>query len=144
MDLKLIYNPFLVQTEVFLNETEQIKKGNKLECFLDSRIQDWDYDDLVQKLFEEFNEREINLTFKGREMDFEDFQLGFETAKNSNNIKFNFAFEQGSKNKDIINRLKKLFQKIEEGPFEELKTEEIKRIFERSLNSEFPISVLAT
>lgn len=144
MDLKLIYNPYTVQTEVFVNGDIKIKKGNKLESFLNSRIQDWDYSNLIQNLFEEFNEGAINIKFKGREMDYEDFELGFENAENPNNIKFTLNFEQGANNKDIINKLKELFKKIEEGPFDELKTPEIKKVFEKSLDSEFPISVLAT
>ena len=144
MDLKLIYNPYTVQTEVFVNGDNKIKKGNKLESFLNSRIQDWDYSNLIQNLFEEFNEGAINIKFKGREMDYEDFELGFENAENPNNIKFTLNFEQGANNKDIINKLKELFKKIEEGPFDELKTPEIKKVFEKSLDSEFPISVLAT
>lgn len=148
MDLKFIYNPYIVETKIDFDEEIELKKGNTLENFFDSflnaRIQDWNYNDLLKKIFEEFNEEELKLTFKGRDMDYDDFKLGFENALNPDNIKITFDFERGTDNKEIINKLKALFKKIQEGPFEELKTQEIKRIFEKSLNSEFPISVLAT
>ena len=77
----LQYNPFTIETVIKI-EGEMISKDGVLYSYRGKRLQEW-LDDLFPELVEECND-DIQLTFKGTELDYEDVFLARQDYINSN------------------------------------------------------------
>lgn len=134
------YNPYQVKTEILIDDNEP-KKNSKLH-FGDRRLQEW-VDDLPDILFEECSTRQFEITFYGTIPDYEDIVSMAEEAKNKNiDIQVEHIPAKEVKDKEIA--IQEIFQKIQEGPFEELKKPDVIRAFELANSSDFEVNVVAT
>jgi predicted GTPase len=111
------YNPYKVETEIRI-EGKEPKPNSKFHIG-NQRLQEW-IDDLPKMLLEECNTRDVELVFYGTTPDYEDVLAIAEEA------------------------IQEVFNKIQNGPFEELKKPNITRAFELAKSSEFEVDVVAT
>ena len=145
------YNPYKVKTEILINESEEIKKNSKLNVN-GKRLQEW-IDDLPFILYDEFNETQFEVTFCGTDADFDDLlsiaNLASENGinlDNGENVLMNIMCVHIPV-KGIVDKekaIKDLFEEIQKGPIEELKTERVNEAFLKASNKDFPVNVIAT
>ncbi|MEW4309215.1 dynamin family protein [Rossellomorea marisflavi] len=137
MKVTVKYNPYKVETQIWVNGEEFMAK-TKLEAYKHERLQVW-VEDVFEMLIEELNDDRIEIDFIGTKLDFEDMEdikQGYPTIKLEH-----IAVEEV---KDKFSQLSELVQMMKLGPFEKLRDERIERNFQKALNSEFEIAVIAT
>lgn len=143
LDVIIKYNPYKVISTITVNG-ETPKANCKIKQFLNQRFQMW-VDRIPALLSEEYNDDELDLTFYGTELDYQDL-LSALKAEEKNNIDFNFtakkmpAKEFGDKEKDI----RELFARVQELPFEELQSPAVANAFELAFNELLEVNVVAT
>ena len=103
---------------------------------------------MFPELVEECND-DIQLTFKGTELDYEDVFLARQDYINSNRdnkVQIDLCPLSFAKcAEERLDELIKLFSEMQtECPFPDLRTEELRRQFQRAIESEFEVSVIAT
>ncbi len=137
INLRIEYNPYLIQTDFVINN----KKPNSesfLNDFKDKKLQMW-IGKLYESLKKENSFKELRIIFKGRKMDFQDIENAFVNIAN-----VSLEHIPIMESEERIKKLKKLFEKIQKGPYKELKSDKIKECFEKTFSSEFEIGVVAT
>lgn len=135
------YNPYKVETEIKI-EGKEPKPNSKFHIG-NQRLQEW-IDDLPKMLLEECSTRDFELVFYGTTPDYEDVLAIAEEAKKDNiNIKV-VEHIPAKEVKDKEKAIQEVFNKIQNGPFEELKKPNITRAFELAKSSEFEVDVVAT
>ena len=134
------YNPYQVTTEITIDDNP-LKKNSRLN-FGDRRLQEW-VDDLPSILFEECNTRDFDITFHGTILDYEDIVAMAEEAK-AKDINITVSHIPAKEVKDKEDAIQKIFDMIQEGPFEELKKPDVIRAFELAKSSDFEVNVVAT
>lgn len=137
----LKYNPYTVESIMQYNG-QDISEDSKLYPFKNERLQIW-LDRLFPILQEECNTDEFDVTFQGTALDFEDLRESIELFQ-SKGLKINTAYIPSKESEDKLHELIALFEEMQEGPFDDLKDEQIKENFEKALSSEFEVSVIAT
>ncbi|WP_027340210.1 dynamin family protein [Halonatronum saccharophilum] len=142
MEVFIKHNPFTIETEFRVGGNE-IASNSKLFSFKKERLQFW-ISDLISILHEELNEDSFKIKFQGRRLDFEDVREEVEFYNKEKNFEISLEYIEGEGSSDKENDLRDLFEDMQNGPFEELKSKEIKNKFEKALSSEFAISVIAT
>ena len=138
------YNPYKVETEIRIDD-ELVKENSQLNVE-GKRLQEW-VEDLPRILVEECNDDEYKIIFYGTALDFDDVQEILEEAKlkeDFNGIVFEYEHKKGQEVEDKELKIKKIFEEIQKGPFEELKGEDVKKAFEQAQNQDFPVNVVAT
>lgn len=141
MKIELLYNPYKVET-IIKRDGIELKPGSFLDKIKNSRLQEW-IEDFPDDIVNELSSDDYHLTFFGTTVDYDDVIYAFEHSKKYNHIKLNFC-ESRVTESDKINQIKDLFEEIQNGPFEELKSENIIKAFKDSLGNEFESSVVAT
>ena len=140
----LEYNPFLVETKITIDD-KPVSEGSKLESKLNTRLQSW-LDMLLPELEKECND-DIILTFKGTELDANDVEATIKDYEKRGGImrvqRGEWTIVKGGK--DRLQELIKLFNEMQENcPFDDLKTDDIKKNFARAISAQFEVSVIAT
>ncbi|MBL3849953.1 GTPase [Bacillus anthracis] len=138
----LKYNPYKVETVVTI-DGEPIKEDSYLAQFKNERLQLW-IDQFIERLIDELNEDTFSLNFEGTQFDFEDVEEACAkyNAEHNAGVTVSYTASENSNNK--IDELKELFEYMQEGPFEDLKSNGIRRNFDKALSSDFEIAVVAT
>ena len=138
------YNPYKIETEIRIDD-ELVRENSQLNV-KGKRLQEW-VEDLPRILVEECNDDEYKIIFYGTALDFDDVQEILEEAKlkeDFNGIVFEYEHKKGQEVEDKELKIKKIFEEIQKGPFEELKGEDVKKAFEQAQNQDFPVNVVAT
>lgn len=150
--VQICYNPYTVKTEIRVNGILIEDNFSPLMYVNNKRLQEWiepkgSWGGIYQALREGTGESRLEVEFTGTYGDFEDLVYARE--------KFGDCFEQIDLihlNKESAGeadpyrkmwKLKELYQKLQEGPIEEFKTEDIQRNFEAAVNSDFRIVIAA-
>lgn len=147
----LAYNPFLLETQITI-DGKAVPDDCALFKWRNRRMQEW-VDSLFDQLMKECKFSDIEITFKGTKLDFEDICGALENFKRrmeSQNqefpkieLKCPKTFATNAKKR--FDELKKLFFDMQrECPFPELQTEKIKRKFQDAIDTEFDVAVVAT
>ncbi len=139
----LKYNPFTVESVIRINNDE-LSEMSKLYNFKHERLQMW-LDHLVSILIEECND-DLNITFQGTRLDYEDLCSAIEDwCINNKSIKISTEFIESKASNDRFKELTALFEYMQkECPFEDLRDAQIKENFYKAIGSEFEVSVIAT
>ena len=138
------YNPYKVETEIKIDD-ELVKENSQLNV-KGKRLQEW-VENLPEILVEECNDSEYKIIFHGTALDFDDVQEVIEESKLKevfNGIVFEYEHQKAQEVEDKELRIKKIFEEIQQGPFEELKGEDVKKAFKQVQNQELQVSVIAT
>lgn len=139
----LQYNPY-TKSKVFLVNGEEDSFD---ECWGTGtkELSEW-ANVFFEKLYKKYNDSEMEISFKGiiRDYEFlEDAKSLYE--KNNSSVKISLINKDCSNTTEKLGQLKELFEKMQkETPFEQLKTEELKQLFERIVSSDFEMAVVAT
>lgn len=138
------YNPYTLET-IFTIDGEVPKKNetSDLNKIYHSRLQEW-IEELPRMLFEECNTKTFSVKFYGTVMDFEDVASILERANKNEAYNFTWELEAGKEAVEKEKAIKELFAKIQQGPFEELRTQALKEKFEETLSEDFKVNVMAT
>lgn len=141
------YNPYTVETEFKIND-KIVSSNSTLAAQSKKRLQYWleknnnNWDGIVEELKKAANDNELKITFEGRTIDFEDLKLTIN--KNKKDLKISLRHVEGKNDKDILGEIDKLINIFDNGPVEELKSEEIKKTYDDVKSSKFKINVIAT
>lgn len=136
----LEYNPYKVETKILVDDVTP-KRNSRLQV-KDRRLQEW-IEDMPEILKEECRDTEYQLTFHGTNPDYEDVEA---MATDAEKIGLHISLEHlpAREVADKEASIDRIFQEIQNGPFEELKTPDIKRAFTLAKSSDFEVSVVAT
>lgn len=137
------HNPYKLTTVIQVNG-EEPQKDSQLIQYLDQQFQLW-VDKIPGVLVDEYNDDEFIITFFGTELDYQDLLIASKAAEKENGglkitIKKMPAKEFGDKEADIC----RLFEKARKLPFDELQAPAVKDAFDKALNDEFEVNVVAT
>lgn len=145
-EIILKHNPYKVETTITI-DGENIKEDSYLSGYKNERLQVW-IENLIPKIIEQLNETELKLVFNGTKLDYEDvlYYCDYynENGYNGEKVNIELEYTPAKESSDRLNQLKELVKDMREGPFEELKSEEVERNFNKAINSEFEIAVIAT
>ncbi len=138
------YNPYKLETEMLV-DGDSLKANSTLlsKSQNGTRLQEW-VEELPEELYKEFNDKEFDITFHGTLLDYEDMQEVLERAKEAGKLKYVLTQKEAKETSDKEGLIKNLFTEIINGPFEELRDDEIKNSFEQALGSDFEVCVVAT
>lgn len=134
------YNPFKLETVVQIDG--EIVPENSVLNVGSKRLQEW-IEQLPGFLQDECNEDFFELTFMGTEMDLEDVEDVVEKASLIGiEIKLNHLPVEEISNMEFA--IEEVFDEIINGPIEGLKSKDLQDAFQKALNDEFEITVVAT
>ncbi|TCI63153.1 dynamin family protein [Exiguobacterium sp. SH0S2] len=144
-NVEMIYNPYLMETEIHFDGEEYLdNKNSSLHDCKKLRLQLW-MERLCGALEKDVNEEGILINFSGTAPDFQDLFVSCEQHNQKNTgTQFICQHVHVMDPSDKIHQLKELMAEIQEGPFEELKTDRVQKNFEKSMNDEFEIAIIAT
>ncbi len=139
----LTYNPF-TKEKVFLVDG---REDSFDECWGtgNKELSEW-ANVFFEKLYKKYNDSEMEISFKGIIRDYEFLEDAKDLyEKNNPSVKISLIDKDCSNTTEKLGQLKELFEKMqEETPFEQLKTDELKQLFERIVSSDFEMAVVAT
>ena len=142
------YNPYRIKTKITV-DGKPLPESSKLLDLIDNgdesqaRLQEW-VEELPDRLRLEENDNDFDVTFHGTLMDYDDVAEVFTRAFNEGKLKAKLTRQPAKETEDKENLIDNIFEEIQNGPFEELKSEDIKNAFENEKNSDFPVCVVAT
>lgn len=137
MRVTMKYNPYKVETQLSL-DSNNLMVSSKFATFKNERLQVW-IEKLFPMLVDELNDDIFDFEFIGTMPDFEDIKQYRDFYPN-----IELIHKQVEDVEDKFSRLEELVQMMKEGPFEQLRDERIEHNFQKALNSEFEIAVIAT
>lgn len=140
VQIKMIYNPFKLETIVEING-KKIPRDSEFNVD-NKKLQEW-IDDLPKKLIKECNSKEADIIFHGMQADYQDLLEVAERA-HQQNVYLNCTCVSTEEIPERRSKLISVFQKIQQGPFDELKSEEVIRNFKDSMSKEFEVDLVAT
>lgn len=146
-EIYIKYNPYTVETEFKINN-EPIRKNSTFAAQSKKRLQYWlerndnNWDGIVAELKKATNDTDFNITFEGRKVDFEDLEII--VNQNNQDSKIVLIHIETKNDKDILKNIDELIDVFNNGPINELKSEEVKKAYEEVKSSKFEVSVLAT
>lgn len=134
------YNPYRLETSITIDG--MAPKQNSRLNFGDHRLQEW-IEELPEILFEECSSRDFKITFHGTILDYEDVEaMALEAKKNGLNIELEHIPAKEVSNKEAA--IDEIFDKIQAGPFDELKQPDVVKAFDMAKSSDFEVNVVAT
>lgn len=146
------YNPYLVECIFKENGRVLNEKNSKIGSKSDTRLQALlgkgpNWNGLLEEIVAMCDDNEVEISFKGRKMDFDD--LKYATDKYTGESKLHLQFEETSNEADILKELDTIFEEIKESDIPEFKrkNEDGKDIFdayEEIKRGIFEVNVIAT
>lgn len=137
MIIDLKYNPYRRTTKILIDGKE-IEENSELNSIKEGSLQNWvkKFEGILKK---EYGYKNLDIKFTGREIDFQDLKNNMDENQN---IKFEFIKILSTEER--LKKLESVFRKIQDGPYEELKTPEVLGNFKKVFEQEFEIAVVAT
>ena len=108
-----------------------------------NRLQEW-VEDLPDMLLKEFNDNKFAVSFHGTIMDYEDLKEVLDDAQEQHKFWYHLKWEKAQEVADKEKLIDEVFREIQNGPFEELKSDEIKTAFQNAKSKDFEVCVVAT
>lgn len=134
------YNPYRLETSITIDG--MAPKQNSRLNFGDHRLQEW-IEELPEILFEECSSRDFKITFHGTILDYEDVEaMALKAKKNGLNIELEHIPAKEVSDKEAA--IDEIFDKIQAGPFDELKQPDVVKAFDMAKSSDFEVNVVAT
>lgn len=136
--VELTYNPYMVKTTIKI-DGNIIENTSNLYIPIGARLQEW-IEEFPNLLVEEYNDK-IDIEFIGTTVDFEDVKTAFKEKSVPHCIQHTIIKDNVDEAEKKIN---KIFNQIQTGPIEDLKSPIIKETFSKAKSSEFEVNVVAT
>lgn len=142
-DIYIQYNPYTVETIIQVDGKNIMCEG-KLDQYKADRLQVW-IQELLPVIDEVVNEDQLNIQFKGTIPDYEDLvEVCEQYSRSNSSVTITLDHIPSKDTSDKIIELENLVSHMQEGPFEALKDPKIQMNFQKALNSQFEIAVIAT
>ena len=143
IEIYIEYNPFSLEF-IIQQDGKDFYKDSKIHKYKQSRLQNW-VDKLIPEIYKVIKSK-FNLVFKGTILDYEDIQ---EEASKFNELKnkeiVTLSYIEIRTVNDRLKELKELFNYMQDtAPFEELKTKDVIKKFDKAINRELEIAAIAT
>ncbi len=138
------HNPYNLETELTVDGKKLAQNSQIGERILSgSRLQEW-VEDLPQNLIDEYNDIDFDVVFHGTLLDFEDLTEVFRQAFERGELtaKLDRIPAKETTDKEVL--IDEVFKEIQDGPFDELRDEEINNAFQHAKSSDFEVCVVAT
>ena len=154
MVLSISYNPYLLESSFQVNG----KSANKTpwaQYLRRRRLQTWFYPAPNWKGFaveiqNALNEREVEIEFTGRKIDYQDLQLFCDqwNSQSGKDHKTRFVLKEQKcqlrEDKNVLQELDKLVATFKDSPVEELRSEELQQRYQQERKNDFDMAVVAT
>lgn len=154
MMLSISYNPYLLESRFQVNG----KSANKTpwaQYLRRRRLQTWFYPAPNWKGFaveiqNALNEREVEIEFTGRKIDYQDLQLFCDqwNSQSGKDHKTRFVLKEQKgqlrEDKNVLQELDKLVATFKDSPVEELRSEELQQRYQQERKNDFDMAVVAT
>ena len=138
------YNPYKLETEMMVDGEELAQNSQLRDKVMPGiRLQEW-IEELPSLLAQEYACREWKITFHGTLLDFQDLKEVFDFYNKKGELTTTINHIPAKETSHKIGLIDEVFQEIQNGPFEELKDEEIRSAFQHAKSSEFEVCVVAT
>ena len=134
------YNPYLLQTDITIDGKEP--EANSSLHFDTQCLQEW-AEKFVKIFLEEYCDTNVTIEFTGSLVDFNDFKEIIESSSDKIHITkwtHNCKPEVEEVEKEVIN----LFNDIQNGPIEVLKEQAVIDAFEKAMDAQFNIYIIAS
>lgn len=139
------YNPYKLETEITVDGKELAQNSVIRErSEPGNRLQEW-VEIMPKLLVDEYNDTEFDILFHGTALDYEDLRETFTQAYNDgvvNVVKIDRKPAKETTDKEAL--IDKVFEKIKNGPFDDLRSPEVINAFENAKNDDFEVCVVAT
>ena len=143
-NVSISYNPYKLKTYITVDGKELAENSKLRERSAEgNRLQEW-VEDLPDMLLDELNENKFTVSFHGTIMDYEDLKEVLDEAQKQKKFLYNLKWEKAQEAADKEKLIDEVFAEIQEGPFEELKSDEIKTAFQNAKSNDFEVCVVAT
>ena len=140
----LKYNPYTLETELTVDGVRPADNSKiSAQNLQGTRLQEW-VEDLPEILIDEYKDTDFEVTFHGTLLDFDDLQEVFAEACNSQSMTARLKRIPAKETSDKEVLIDDVFQKIQNGPFDELRSQDIINAFEHAKSSDFEVCVVAT
>lgn len=138
------YNPYKLETGIVVDGRDLAQNSELAEKIVgDSRLQDW-VEELPRILFNEYNDKVFEITFYGTSPDYDDLYYVSKKACEEDDMEITINRIDAEGIADKENSINTIFKKIQQGPFEELRSQSILKTFEQAQSSELEVCVVAT
>lgn len=138
------YNPYRIETDITVDGKSLAENSHLGESISSGiRLQEW-IEELPQNLIDEYNDREFNIEFYGTLLDFEDLTEVFNKYCEQGQLTVKLNRKPAKESQDKEKLIDCVFEKIQNGPFSELRDVEIINAFEHAKSSDFEVCVVAT
>ena len=138
------YNPYRIETDITVDGKSLAENSHLGESISSGiRLQEW-IEELPQNLIDEYNDREFNIKFYGTLLDFEDLTEVFNKYCEQGQLTVKLNRKPAKESQDKEKLIDCVFEKIQNGPFSELRDVEIINAFEHAKSSDFEVCVVAT
>lgn len=140
----LKYNPYNLETVLTVDGMEPADNSRiSKQSLQGTRLQEW-VEELPEILIDEYNDTDFEVTFHGTLLDFDDLQEVFSEACKSQSMTARLTRIPAKETSDKEVLIDDVFQKIQNGPFDELRSQDIIDAFEHAKSSDFEVCVVAT
>lgn len=138
------YNPYSIQTEITI-DGKPLALNSKIREKSESpaRLQEW-VEDFPQDLIDQCNDTDFDVSFHGTLLDYEDLTEAFQAAFDRHELTAKLDRIPAKETSDKEKLIDDVFEKIQKGPIDELKTQDIISAFEHVKSSDFEVCVVAT
>jgi len=143
------YNPYKLETEITV-EGRKLPQNSELreKAAVDSHdyhphLQEW-VEELPRILVDEYNDKDFEIQFHGTLLDYEDLTSVITDAKNRGEITAKCEHIPAKETSDKEALIDDVFTEIQQGPFEELRDEQLISAFKHEKSKDFEICVVAT
>lgn len=139
------YNPYKLETEINVDGKGLAQNSIIRERACDgARLQEW-IEELPQMLKGEYNDKEFDIEFHGTQLDYDDLTAVFTDNLNKGVItSANISNVPAKETADKEALINEVFAEIQQGPYDELRDEDIISAFNHAKSSDFELCVVAT
>ena len=136
-NVSISYNPYKLKTRITVDGKELAENSVLRERFAEgNRLQEW-VEDLPDMLLNEFNDNKFAVSFHGTTMDYEDLKEVLDEAQKQHKFWYYLKWKKVQEAADKEKLIDEVFAEIQNGPFEELKSDEIKMAFQKAKSNEY-------
>lgn len=139
-EIMIKYNPYRLETSILIDGNPPQQKS-RLNVG-DRRLQEW-VEELPEIIFEEYRTRQFKIVFHGTLLDYEDIEI-VKTEAGKDGFQITLEHIPAKEVADKEKTISEIFEKIQSGPFEELKQPDVVKAFNMAKSSDFEVSVVAT
>ena len=136
-------NPYRLENVMLVNGKTP-RSDSILAGYENRRLQEW-VEQLPENLLKEYNDTEIEISFHGTEIDYDDLCASikqFDQKVSGANITSSYIQAKPFGEKENV--IKDIFAQLQKGPFDEFKSEDVANAFNKALNSDLEVNVVAT